>query len=176
MNIRSATIQDRDNIRTVYFSAFTKEERNIVAKLAIDLLSEKNNPPIISLVAEYNNLVVGHIAFSPIEIENDEDCQAYILAPLAVLPDHQRSRVGSKLIEYGIEQLSTRGVNIVFVYGDPKYYARFGFSTEATNNFLAPYELQYPFGWQAKIIKHHISANPPNKTICVASLSDPTLW
>ena len=45
------------------------------------------------------------------------------------------------------------GVDILFVYGDPKYYSRFGFSADAAVRYIPPYRLQYPFGWQGIALK-----------------------
>jgi putative acetyltransferase len=176
MNIRIATTQDRDDIRRVYLSAFPEGESEIVAKLAIDLLSENSALPTIALIAETDGSVVGHVAFSPVGIDNNENCQAYILAPLAVKPDYQKHRIGSALIEYGMQQLSAMGVNVVFVYGDPKYYGRFGFNADAARNYKTPYKLQYPFGWQAIAIRECATENAPAAIHCVRSLCDPILW
>jgi putative acetyltransferase len=145
-------------------------------KLAIDLLYENTTPQTISLVAETDDTVVGHVAFSPVDIENNENCQAYILAPLAVQPDYQKRRIGSTLIEYGMQQLSAIGVNIIFVYGDPKYYGRFGFNADDARNYTTPYNLQYPFGWQAVVLNECAVEKSPVAIHCVTSLGDPKLW
>lgn len=176
MNIRMATDQDRDAIRRVYSSAFPEGESQIVARLALDLLSEKTPPPTISLVAEVAGSLVGHVAFSPVECVNEASCQACILAPLAVQSEYQRRRIGSALVEYGMQQLSAMGVNVVFVYGDPKYYGRFGFSSEAARNYSPPYNLKYPFGWQAIVLEECAIEEVPAATRCVAPLCDPRLW
>jgi putative acetyltransferase len=176
MNIRKATNQDRDDIERVYSSAFPTGESALVAKLAIDLLSEATTPQTISLVAETNNTVVGHVAFSPVAIAGNKNCQAYILAPLAVQPDYQKRHIGSALIEYGMQQLSAIGANIVFVYGDPKYYGRFGFNADTARNYTTPYDLQYPFGWQSKVINECAMEKAPVAINCVASLCEPELW
>jgi putative acetyltransferase len=176
MNIRIATDQDRADIRRIYSSAFPKGESEIVAKLAIDLLFENTTPQTISLVAEADDSIVGHVAFSPVGIDNNENFQAYILAPLAVQPDYQKNRIGSKLIEYGMQELSALGVNVVLVYGDPKYYGRFGFSADAAHQYTTPYKLQYPFGWQAIVLNECAIEKSPVAITCVTSLCDPNLW
>ncbi|AEJ20954.1 GNAT family N-acetyltransferase [Gracilinema caldarium] len=176
MNIRTAETRDYDDIRRLYLSAFPESENEIVAKLATDLLFEHSNPPIIALAAEIDGSIVGHIAFSPVRIDTFEQCQAYILAPLAVKPDFQKQGIGSALITYGMEQLSDRGVHIVFVYGDPNYYGRFGFKTYLAQNYKTPYPLQYPFGWQAITICECNLKNSPASIHCVSSLCDPLLW
>jgi len=176
MNIRTATNQDRDDVHRVYLCAFPEGESKIVSKLAIDLLSEKTTPQTISLVAETDGAIIGHIAFSPVIIDNNEIFQGYILAPLGVKPNYQKRRIGSKLIEHGILQLSVMGINVVFVYGDPKYYGRFGFSADAAYQYNTPYKLQYPFGWQAIVLNECDIKKPPVAITCVTSLCDPKLW
>ena len=176
MNIRAATSDDRDDIHNIYWSAFDAGERELVAKIAVDLLTGGEDFAIISLVAETSGIVVGHITFSPVSIDDDDNFKGYILAPLAVKPAYQRRRLGSKLIENGIQQLSRMGVDIVFVYGDPDYYSRFGFNADAAVRYLPPFKLQYPFGWQGLPLKEFGGGNSSVKIVCVESLNDPALW
>lgn len=176
IHIRSASYQDRADIRAVYLSAFEDDEKDIVSDLAVNLLLEKTMPRTISLVAETHGAVVGHIAFSPVAIEGDNQLQGYILAPLAVKFQHQKCRIGSNLIKNGLRQLQKMGIDVVFVYGDPQYYSRFGFSTEIANRYTPPYTLQYPFGWQAIALNGSCAATSSGTVACVASLCDPSLW
>lgn len=176
MNIRLAATRDYDQVKSVYLCAFPESERDTVAKLAIDLLNEITNPKIISLVAESKDEIVGHVAFSPVKIENNEKLQGYILAPLGVKPDYQRRRIGSNLIENGMHRLSALGINVVFVYGDPKYYNRFGFSADTAHRYTAPYKIRYPFGWQAIELSVCNMEKPFSAITCVTSLRDPKLW
>jgi len=171
-----ATSFDRNNVRGVHLYAFPEGEREIVSKLATNLLSEETTPQTISLVAETEGAIVGHVAFSPATIDSNENIQGYIMAPLGVTPGYQKRRIGSKLIERGMQQLSNMGVNILFVYGDPKYYSRLGFSADAAARYTPPYRLQYPFGWQAVALNECSIEEAPIKVACVASLCDPELW
>lgn len=86
--IRVATNQDRENIRAVHLRAFPEGEKQIVSTLAINLLSETNNPETFALVAETHGTVVGHIAFTPVTVDNNEKWKGYILAPLGVKPEY----------------------------------------------------------------------------------------
>lgn len=176
MNIRIATNRDLSDVQRVHLCAFPEGEREIVSTLALNLLLEKTTPHTISFVAETDGVIAGHIAFSPVRLDSNKGFQGYILAPLGVKPDYQKHRIGTKLIEYGIQLLLSMGTNVVFVYGDPKYYARFGFSAEAANPFTAPYQLQYPLGWQAIVLNEIDIENKPVAIICVPSLCDPKLW
>lgn len=176
MQIRIATRQDADEVRGIHLSAFPEGESEIVAELAVSLLSEETAPPTVSLVAEVDGVAVGHVAFSPVAIDNLKDLQGYILAPLAVRPDYQKQCIGSRLVESGMQRLSDMGVGILFVYGNPKYYGRLGFSVEAAEGYFPPYALRYPFGWQGFVLRDSGAGRSPARIACVASLRDPALW
>lgn len=176
MRIRVATSLDDKDIREIHLCAFPEGERQKVSTFAANLLYEETNPDTISLVAEVDGAVVGHIAFSPVTIDNGKNWIGYILAPLGVKPEYQKRQIGSKLIENGIEQLSKMGVNVVFVYGDPQYYGKFGFSPDVASKYSPPYELQFPFGWQAITLNENGFTAESVKLSCVAPLCDPGLW
>ena len=173
---RTTSSSDREGIKRLYLAAFPEEERQPVADLAVNLLAEKTTPETLSLVAEADDAVIGHIAFSPISSPNTNNFQGYILAPLAVHPSHQKQRIGTNLIEAGIQQLSTMNADIVFVYGDPRYYSRFGFDSDLAAHYTPPYQLQYPFGWQAKPLTDAGTFPPAARLTCVTSLRNPQLW
>jgi putative acetyltransferase len=61
------------------------------------------------------------------------------LAPVAVLPDHQRRGIGSALIRRGLELCRKRGCAAVLVVGHPEYYPRFGFSADLAAGVKAPF-------------------------------------
>lgn len=95
---------------------------------------------LVSLVAELDNRVVGHIVFSRMWIETaNERIAAVALAPVAVLPEHQRRGIGGKLIERGLDLLRSATERIVIVLGEPHYYPRFGFSTEKARGLANPF-------------------------------------
>ena len=175
-HIREATSLDRADIYDAHLRAFPEVENQLVATLALNLLREETNPETIALVAETGGSVVGHIAFSPVTADTNKNWLGYILAPLGVRPEHRNSGAGSKLVEGGIELLSKNRVNVLFVYGDPKFYGRFGFRSDAATNFMPPYELKYPFGWQATVLHEGGSNEQAVKLSCVPSLRDPALW
>ncbi len=80
----------------------------------------------VSLVAERSGLVVGHVAFSPVEC-SDGATDWYGLGPVAVLPEHQRQGLGQALIDAGLAGLRGLGAAGCVVLGAPGYYGRFGF-------------------------------------------------
>ena len=80
----------------------------------------------VSLVAEVDGRVVGHIAFSPVTI-SDGSANWYGLGPVSVLPDYQRQGIGSALILKGLSRLKGFGARGCCLVGHPDYYRRFGF-------------------------------------------------
>jgi len=174
--IRKATTLDTDSIRRIHLSAFPAGEGEIISRFAENLLNENTNPPTINLVSETKDGPVGHVAFSPVSVRQAENWQGYILAPLGVRPGAQKKGVGSELVENGIRMLKTLGANILFVYGDPEYYSRFGFNAAVAENYQPPYPLQYPFGWQAMVLNNGENIPLSAKLECVDSLRDPKLW
>jgi putative acetyltransferase len=115
---------DHDAIRDVNRLAFGQEDE---ARL-VDALREGGYARV-SLVAELDGLVVGHVLFSDLPIVTEAGkVEALALAPLAVLPSHQNRGVGSTLVREGLRVCRVRGHRIVIVLGHPGFYHRFGFS------------------------------------------------
>ncbi len=116
--------EDSAAIREVHEQAFGRpDEAHLVAKLR-----EANKWPI-SLVAIYDERVVGHILLSPVTIAPAQaGFNGIGLAPVAVLPEFQKRGIGSSLIRAGLEECEKAGYDIVVVLGDPRFYSRFGFS------------------------------------------------
>ena len=176
MRTRAATRDDADAVQRVHLSAFPHGEGDIVSQLAVDLLSEGASPPVISFVAEADDIVVAHVAFSPVRISETQEFIGYILAPLAVSPDHQKRGIGSCLIKNGIERLAETGADILFVYGDPEFYGKFGFRVDVAECYIPPYQLQYSFGWQGMALRDFEARRSAASISCASSLSIPALW
>ncbi len=123
VEIRKENAGDIEAIHEVISAAFpTQDEADLVNALRVaDAL-------LLSLVAVDQSKAVGHIAFSPVEIQSEEGTVVAVgLAPLAVLPEYQRQGIGSGLVQWGLQELAAAGHGIVFVLGNPLYYQRFGF-------------------------------------------------
>ena len=176
MDIRLAQETDLDSILKVIETAFSDEENKVIINLVQELSREVTSPSIKSLVAEVDNQVIGYVSFSPIFLKSDSRMSGYILAPLAVSPEHQKKGVGSNLINAGIDMLTKDGVGVLLVYGDPAYYGRFGFREEIGRSFVPPYTLQYPFGWTGMMLNDTPVPEEPIQFECVSALSKPDLW
>ena len=116
------------------------------AKIINDLRNDADLT--LSLVATLDDRVVGHIAFSPVNIETS-DGQWFGLGPISVDPSHQGAGIGGKLIKQGLALIkSKRSAGCVLV-GDPNYYKRFGFRSTGTLNYAnipTEYVQILPFG------------------------------
>jgi len=175
VKIRESVESDKKFIRKVLQNAFDPSERESVSQLAIDLLEDKTALPILSLVAEQDNEIIGSVIFSSVTIEGAEGVSAYILAPLAVAGFAQRSGIGTQLINKGLETLKERGAEIVLVYGDPDYYMRTGF--RSGHNLKPPHKLKYPEeAWMAQGLVESILIKTQGTVRCAMSLSSPEYW
>jgi len=106
----------------------------------IDLL-RKQAKPVISLVAEMEGDVVGHIMFTPVALSIDPDLKLMGLAPMAVRPKLQKQGIGSSLVRAGLEQCVQMGFVAVVVLGYPGYYPRFGFSPSSRFGMDSEYDV-----------------------------------
>jgi putative acetyltransferase len=126
MIVRSETASDFDAITEITIAAFkTLEISNHTEQFIIDSLRAAD-ALTISLVAEIDGRVVGHIAFSPVTI-SDGSTDWYGLGPVSVLPEYQKQGIGKSLINKGLSMLKELGGQGCAVVGDPNYYKRFGF-------------------------------------------------
>lgn len=175
MKIRESVENDKKSIRKVHLNAFDQSEGETVSQLAIDLLEDKTALPILSLVAEQDNEIIGKVIFSSVNIEGVEGVLAYILAPLAVKKFAQRNGIGTLLINKGLETLKEHGAEIVLVYGDPNYYMRTGF--KAGHNLKPPHKLKYPEeAWMAQELVESILTKTQGTVRCALSLNSPEYW
>lgn len=99
--------------------------------------------PELSLVAELDGVIVGHIMLTKLIIENEENRYSTLaLAPVSVLPEYQNKGVGSKLISESLKIAKEIGFKSVIVLGHDKYYPRFGFKPASKWGIKAPFEVQ----------------------------------
>lgn len=135
ITIRPESIEDLQSIWHVNQAAFAGDpEANLVDALRDGGFVD------VSLVAEVNGKVVGHILFSRVKISGKTSIlESLSLAPMAVLPEFQRQRIGSKLVTVGLAKCRTMGHKIVVVLGHPEFYSRFGFSSQLAQALESPF-------------------------------------
>ena len=133
--IRPETTADHEAIRHVNRLAFSQDEE---ARL-VDALREGGFVRV-SLVAEKEGQVVGHILFSDLPIiTGDGTVAALALAPMAVLPELQRQGIGSALVQSGLATCRLQSHRIVVVLGHAHFYPRFGFSPKLAAHLESPF-------------------------------------
>ena len=86
-----------------------QKENKLIMTLALELARDTTSPSIKSFVAKVNERVIGYVSYSPIYLKSDTGISGYILAPLAVSPQHQKQGVGSELVQRGIDVLTKEG-------------------------------------------------------------------
>lgn len=133
--IRLERLSDQNDICNVSRAAFGGDAE---AKLVDEL--REGGFVCVSLVAELDGKVVGYILFSRIAINTvSGKADAIALAPMAVLPEYQRQRIGSKLLSVGLVACRADGHEIVVVLGHPEFYSRFGFSSNLASVLESPF-------------------------------------
>jgi putative acetyltransferase len=138
LKIRPETAQDLAKITEVNNLAFgQKNEGMLVEKLRQTdrFISE------LSLVAELEGRIVGHVLFYPVIIRSvDSEFLSLSLGPMAVIPELQRQGIGSRLVTEGLAAAARLGHRSVIVLGHPDYYPKFGFKPASRWNIKAPFD------------------------------------
>ena len=136
MRIRREEADDIPKIHALNVAAFGS---TVEAHIVDTLRAEPSG--VVSLVADDNGEVIGHIMFSPVRVAGAPDLRAMALAPMAVIPQRQRSGIGSELVRAGLEECRRSGAGAVFVVGHSWYYPRFGFSPASACGFGCEFEV-----------------------------------
>jgi len=124
--IRNETNNDHAVITDLTAKAFEPLEVSDHTEQFVVLALRRAQVLTISLVAEVDGQVVGHIAFSPVTL-SDGTSGWYGLGPVSVLPEYQKQGIGKALIIEGLARLKTLGAKGCCLVGHPGYYGRFGF-------------------------------------------------
>lgn len=125
-SIRTEQPQDIDGIEDVTMRAFKSAVYSDHHEQFIVHALRQSGQLSISLVAELDGKLIGHVAISPVQISSGTEGW-YGLGPVSVLPAFQRQGVGTDLIETALTQLKAQHAQGCVVLGEPDYYARFGF-------------------------------------------------
>ena len=124
MIIRPETPADHQAIRDVTTAAFGGDDE----ALLVDLIRDSPHfVPQLSLVAEEDGVILGHVLLSHVMLKGEADREVLSLAPLTVHPNHQHKGVGTALVRAGIAAARQAGEDIMVLEGHPGYYPRFGF-------------------------------------------------
>ncbi len=123
IKVRPETAEDLPAIRAVEEAAFGR-----AAEADLVDLCREGAKVSLSLVAVEAGRVVGHILFTPVRLDPPHPgWNGLGIGPVAVLPELQRSGIGSRLMSIGMEMCRRQGVDFLVLLGAPAYYCRFGF-------------------------------------------------
>lgn len=137
MLLRREAVHDHQTVRSIHRRAFGGDHGESVADL-VDAL-RRDDLTVASFVAEEADRVVGHVMFSRCLLDAPRQLvEVASLSPLAVAPEWQHRGTGSALVRHGLRALDDRGVPLVFLEGDPRYYSRLGFAAASERGFRKP--------------------------------------
>ena len=131
IHIRPEQPQDIDTITKLTAEAFLHEPHSSRTEQFIVNALRRDGQLFVSLVAEDDNRIIGHVAISPVTISSGETGW-YGLGPVSVWPDRHKQGIGSQLMKAALAELQRLGGLGCVVLGDPGYYGRFGFNTSST--------------------------------------------
>jgi putative acetyltransferase len=138
MDVREELPGDGEAVREVHLRAFG-DHGIVVAGLVATLRDTIGPGQGLSLVAEHEGRIVGHIMFTRCLLDAPRRLvEVQTLSPLAVTPEYLKRGIGSALVEDGLRTLAGRSAPLVFLEGDPGYYRRFGFAPGADHGFRKP--------------------------------------
>lgn len=157
MTIRPETPADNDAISALTTAAFANAPHSSGTEAAIITRLRSDRDLTLSLLTEQSGEIIGHAAFSPIQIahiaqdgpapspasaltspDTPDASHWFGLGPISVHPDFQNQGVGSALIHHGLDQLRARAAQGCVVLGNPDYYTRFGFRAVPTLVYPGP--------------------------------------
>ena len=142
--IRKETGKDYKLTEAVVEKAFQNEEHSDHREQFLVARLRKSDVfvPELSLVAERNKAIVGHLMLTKLLIKNDgQNYEALALAPVSVLPEYQNQGIGSQLIIHGLKKSKEMGFKSIVVLGHEAYYPRFGFKPASTWGIKAPFDV-----------------------------------
>jgi putative acetyltransferase len=136
LTIRPERPEDHDAIAAVVAAAFKSEAE---ARLVELIRASPHFVPDLSLVAERDGAIVGHVMLSYSALHSADGVRPVLqLSPLAVAPEHQSEGIGGALVREGVRRAEERGEPIVVLEGSPVYYGRFGFEHSALHGIELP--------------------------------------
>lgn len=179
MEIRPSAPPELESILTIHRDAFGADEGPLIAKLVRDLFEDSSALPVFSYVAVDEGEIIGHILFTRVHLEGESiGLSAQILAPLAVLPNHQSKGIGLRLVKHGLAELARAGAELVFVLGHPGYYPKVGFNPALPVGLAAPYPIEEKNigAWMVMELREGLIGNTKGTVRCAAALDRPEYW
>lgn len=161
---------------TASFSASEgADEGKMIGEFVRDMMETTPSKDLFVWSACDDKVVLGCIFLSRLTFVQD-DRTVFILSPVAVRTDRQKTGVGQKLIAYGLDDLRQKGVDFVVTYGGPNYYSKTGFKQITEEFAQAPLKLSFPEGWLGQSLSNKDERPLIGPSRCVPALDKPELW
>jgi predicted N-acetyltransferase YhbS len=158
----------------VFSDSEGQEEGQLIGQLVTELIDTTDPDDLLGYVSISAGRIVGCIFFSRLTLRSGKI--AFILAPVAVASQQQGKGIGQELIDFGIQQLRSHDVELVFTYGDPDFYSKVGFGKIGEDVVRAPRKLTYPDGWLAQALKGEGIAAELGVAKCVSAFNKQEYW
>ncbi len=172
---RPSNIEEIKQLFTQTFSdSEGQSEGLIIGNLTYDLMLNTHTHELYGFIAIENEHIIGSIFFSKLTFEHN--INAFLLAPVAVRTNYQGKGVGQKLINFGLNALKDNGVELIFTYGDPKFYSKVGFNLVSETLVKAPLKLTYPEGWLGQSLLNDTIETISGHSYCVEAFNKAEYW
>ncbi len=160
---------------TTFAASEGADEGALIGNLARQLIETTPANDLFVFSACTESQTIGCIIFTRLRFEADRRT-VFLLSPVAILPDHQGTGVGSGLLNYGLDKLRQFGADVAVTYGDPDYYRRVGFEPVDISIIPPPLILNQPHGWLAQSLTGETLHPFRGPSQCAQALNDPAYW
>jgi putative acetyltransferase len=178
MHFATYVSSDLKEISELFTKTFSdsegQSEGRLIGSLAYELMTTTEKKDLHVFIAAEDEMIVGSIILTRLTFEIPVN--AFLLGPVAVHTDYQGRGVGQGLIRFALNSLREDGVDLVFTYGDPRFYSKTGFRPVDEESIRAPLKLSFPEGWLGQSLVGDAIAPIPGKSLCVEAIAKPEYW
>ena len=164
----------KDLVTKVFSDSEGQAEGLVIGNLTYNLMAGTDVQDLYGFVTVENEKIIGSIFFTKLRFQSEVN--AFLLSPVAIQTNYQGQGIGQKLINFGIHHLKENGVELVFTYGDPKFYSKVGFSPINEQLVKAPLKLSYPEGWLGQSLVNDKIEPITGNSYCVEALNKQEYW
>jgi putative acetyltransferase len=179
MEFRSGYATRQQQIVELFIETFSAsegaDEGRLIGDFVRNLMETTPDEELFVWSAYENDALLGCIFLSRLTYDHD-DRTVFILSPVAVKTDRQKTGIGQHLILHGLDHLRKAGVDFVVTYGDPNYYSKTGFHQISEEFAQAPLKLSFPDGWLGQSLTNHDERSLIGASRCVPALNNQELW
>lgn len=161
--------------RQTFAAAADDAEAEAVTGLVQNLMSNTPAEDVLAWKASAAGKIIGCAFFSRLRYDADRR-RVFIMSPVAVRTDQQKTGIGQQLIRHALNDLRQRGTDFVLTYGDPAFYGKTGFTQVTEDQAQAPLPLSMPVGWLGQSLSDGQTFPLLGPSRCVAALDKPDLW